>query len=180
MALNTFCLSLLQYFAKVLNYLYGSHLWQSYSASRVTTSHYLRHSSFVPRHFFASPSSHSPFEGSQRQLGMCTTIAEYVRRGRFVSFSSLSPFGGSGAYRINDSPQIPPFEGTQRQLGMCKGGCFIIFSVALPPSAYGLRPITSSSFFRLETPILTFLALLYCIMNQPLIYPSYTNRPRFV
>ena len=139
MALNTFCLSLLQYFAKVLNYLYGSHLWQSYSASRVTTSHYLRHSSFVPRHFFASPSSHSPFEGSQRQLGMCTTIAEYVRRGRFVSFSSLSPFGGSGAYRINDSSHSPFSSLVIRH--------FFLLSVILPPSAYGLRPIAFSLSF---------------------------------
>ena len=172
MALNTFCLSLSQYFAKVLNCLCGSHLWQSYSASRVTTSHYLLHSSFTPRHFFPSPSSHSPFEDSQRQLGMCTAIAEYVRRGRFVSFSSLSPFGGSGAYRINDLPHSPFF--------VIRHSSFSPFFVILPPSAYCLRPITYSLFFRLETPILTFLALLYCIMNQPLIYPSYTNRPRFV
>ncbi|EKY13563.1 hypothetical protein HMPREF9072_01519, partial [Capnocytophaga sp. oral taxon 324 str. F0483] len=31
-------------------------------------------------------------------------------KGRFVSFSSLSPFGGSGAYRINDSPQFSPLK----------------------------------------------------------------------
>ena len=49
-----------------------------------------------------------------------------------------------------------------------------------PPSAYGLRPITSSSFFRLETSFLTFLALLYHSMSQLLIYPFYNNRPRFV
>ena len=54
------------------------------------------------------------------------------------------------------------------------------FSFILPSSAYGLRPIASSSFFRLETPFLTFLALLYRCMNQLLIYLSYTNRPRFV
>ena len=54
------------------------------------------------------------------------------------------------------------------------------FSFILPPSAYGLRPITYSSFFRLEILFLTFLALLYYIMNQLLIHPSYTNRPRFV
>jgi len=57
---------------------------------------------------------------------------------------------------------------------------FLPFSVTLPPSAYGLRPITYSFFFRLETPILTFLVLLYYIMNQLLTYPFYTNRPRFV
>ena len=49
-----------------------------------------------------------------------------------------------------------------------------------PPIAYGLRPSTSSSFFRLETPFLTFLTLLYYIMSQLLIHPFYTNRPRFV
>ena len=49
-----------------------------------------------------------------------------------------------------------------------------------PPSAYGLRPSASSSFFRLETPFLPFLALLYYTINQLFIYPSYTNRPRFV
>ncbi|EKY13873.1 hypothetical protein HMPREF9072_01266, partial [Capnocytophaga sp. oral taxon 324 str. F0483] len=38
----------------------------------------------------------------------------------------------------------------------------------------------SSSFFRLETLILTFLALLYCTMNQFFTHPFYTNRPRFV
>jgi len=37
-----------------------------------------------------------------------------------------------------------------------------------------------SLFFRLETPFLTFLALLYDIMNQLFTYPFYTNRPRFV
>ena len=54
------------------------------------------------------------------------------------------------------------------------------FSFILPPSAYGLRPNTSFSFFRLETPFLTFFMLLYYSMNQQLIHPSYTNRPRFV
>ena len=57
---------------------------------------------------------------------------------------------------------------------------FLPFSVTLPPSAYGLRSITSSSFFRLETPFLTFLALLYYTINQLFAYPFYTNRPRFV
>ena len=54
------------------------------------------------------------------------------------------------------------------------------FSFILPPSVYDLRPIASSSFFRLETPFLTFLALLYYSMNQLLIYPFYINRPSFV
>ena len=82
-------------------------------------------------------------------------------KGEVCLLFQLVPFGGSGAYRINDSPHSP-------------------FSFTLPPSAYGLRPIASFSFFRLETPFLTFLALLYYSMNQQLIYPSYTNRPRFV
>ena len=56
----------------------------------------------------------------------------------------------------------------------------LLFSFILPPSAYGLRPIASSSFFRLETPFLTFLMLLYHSMNQQLTHPFYTNRPRFV
>ena len=54
------------------------------------------------------------------------------------------------------------------------------FSFILPSSAYGLRPIASSSFFRLETPFLTFLALLYNTINQLFIHSFYTNRPRFV
>ena len=56
----------------------------------------------------------------------------------------------------------------------------LLFSFILPPSVYDLRPIASSSFFRLETPFLTFLALLYYSMNQLLIYPFYINRPSFV
>ncbi|EKY12810.1 hypothetical protein HMPREF9072_01837 [Capnocytophaga sp. oral taxon 324 str. F0483] len=51
----------------------------------------------------------------------------------------------------------------------------MLFSIA-----YGLKPITSSSFFRLETPFLPFLLLLYYIINQLFIHPFYTNRPRFV
>ena len=66
-----------------------------------------RHSSLVIRHFFPFPVSTFPFKGSQRLLGMCTARAESVIRGWFVSFSSLSPFGGSGAYRINNSPHSP-------------------------------------------------------------------------
>ena len=44
----------------------------------------------------------------------------------------------------------------------------------------GLFTSLSSLFFRLETVILTFLALLYCVMSQLLVYPFYTNRPSFV
>ena len=68
-------------------------------------SHYLHQSSLVIsslfRHYLPS------LRGSQRLLDMCTARAEYVIGGRFVTFSSLSPFGGSGAYRINDSPHSP-------------------------------------------------------------------------
>ena len=62
-------------------------------------------------------------------------------------------------------PNIPPLKGAR---GM------------LSPIAYSLRPSTFSLFFRLETPFLTFFASLYYIMSQLFIYPSYTNRPRFV
>ena len=75
---------------------------------------------------------------------------EYVRRGRFLSLPRH---------------HIPPLKGAR---GM------------LFPIAYALRPMTYSSFFRLETPFLPFFVPLYYAMNQPLIYPSYTNRPRFV
>ena len=50
----------------------------------------------------------------------------------------------------------------------------------IPPSAYGLRPNASSLFFRLETLFLPFFVSLYYTMSQLLIYPFYTNRPRFV
>ncbi len=43
-----------------------------------------------------------------------------------------------------------------------------------------LRDSYPFSFFRLETSFLAFLVLLYYIINQLLIYPFYTNRPRFV
>ena len=130
----------------------------------------IRHSplviSFLLRHYIPL------LEGSQRQLGMCPARAEYVRRGRFVSFSSLSPFGGSGAYRINDLPHSPFF--------VIRHSSFSPFFVMLPPIAYGLRPSAYSSFFRLETPFLAFLALLYYIMSQLFTHPFYTNRPSFV
>ena len=67
-----------------------------------------------------------------------------------------------------------------RQLGMCLARAEYVNRGMLSPIAYGLRPITSSSFFRLETPFSPFLVLLYHIINQLLIYPFYTNRPRFV
>ena len=90
--------------------------------------------------FSPFPSLHSPFEGSQRQLGMCTARAEYVRRERFVSFSSLSPFGGSGAYRINDSSQFPLIEGARERF-------LLIFrhtpSQCLCPKAQCLFPFLS-------------------------------------
>ena len=81
-----------------------------------------------------------------------------------------------------------------RERSMCKGGYFhhITFVIRLssfvilslfrhtPPIAYGLRPITSSLFFRPETLFLPFFTSLYYIMSQSFIYPFYTNRPRFV
>ena len=57
---------------------------------------------------------------------------------------------------------------------------FSRFSVILPPSAYGLRPSTSFSFFRLETSFSPFFASLYYTINQFFTHPFYTNRPRFV
>ena len=54
-----------------------------------------------------------------------------------------------------------------------------LFRHYLPP-LLGRGSGRGFSFFRLETPFLTFLALLYYIINQLFIHPSYTNRPRFV
>ena len=54
------------------------------------------------------------------------------------------------------------------------------FPITTLPLSLGEGRGEDSSFFRLETPFLTFLMLLYYSMNQPLIYPFYTNRPRFV
>ena len=61
-----------------------------------------------------------------------------------------------------------------------RSSSFVLLSVILPPSAYGLRSSASSSFFRLETPFSPFLYSLYYTMNQLFIHPFYTNRPRFV
>ena len=82
-------------------------------------SHYLRQSSLVISSLFRPYLP--PLRGSQRLLDMCTARAEYVIGGRFVAFSSLSPFGGSGAYRINDSPQFPPLKEV-RESGVCVKG----------------------------------------------------------
>ena len=49
----------------------------------------------------------------------------------------------------------------------------------IPPSPWerdGVRIL----FLSPRNPLLTFLPLLYYIMNQLFIYPFYTNRPRFV
>ena len=56
------------------------------------------------------------------------------------------------------------------------------FSLSVPtlPLSLGEGRGEDSLFFRLETPFLPFFASLYYIINQLLIYPSYTNRPRFV
>ena len=66
-----------------------------------------------------------------------------------------------------------PFEGKSARAEYVNRGM-------LSPSAYGLRPSASSSFFRLETSFLPFFVSLYYAINQLFIYPSYTNRPRFV
>ena len=57
---------------------------------------------------------------------------------------------------------------------------FLPFPVTTFPLFRYTPPSASSSFFRLETPFLPFFASLYYTMSQLLIYPSYTNRPRFV
>ena len=106
----------------------------------------LRHLSLVTHHFSPFPSPHSPFEGSQRLLGMYSTrdfhhIFFVIRLSSFV---------------------------------------ISLFFPLHPPSAYGLRPITYSLFFRLETPFLPFFTSLYYTMNQLFTHPFYTNRPRFV
>ena len=54
------------------------------------------------------------------------------------------------------------------------------FIVAISPLSLGEGRGEDSLFFRLEPPFLTFFVLLYHIMIQPPIHPSYTNRPRFV
>ncbi|EPE01221.1 hypothetical protein HMPREF1528_00051 [Capnocytophaga sp. oral taxon 336 str. F0502] len=110
-------------------------------------------------HFFGKssilfPSLYSPFEDSQRQPRMYTTIAEYVYRKIF-----------SPHYLRLSVATIPPLKGAR--------GMF-------PPIAYALRPSAYSLFFRLETLFLPFFASLYYAMSQLFIYPFYTNRPRFV
>ena len=71
-----------------------------------------------------------------------------------------------------------------RERSMCKEKYFhhITFPFSVPTFSLSLGEGRGedSSFFRLETPFLPFLTLLYYIINQLFIYPSYTNRPRFV
>ena len=147
-------------------------------------SHSLRQSSLVISSLFRPYLP--PLQDSQRLLDMCTARTEYVIRGRFITFSSLSPFGGSGAYRINDSPHSPSPSKSARDFHhiffVIRLSSLVISSFFrhTPPSACGLRPSASSSFFRLETLFLTFLALLYHTINQLFTHSSYTNRPRFV
>jgi len=56
------------------------------------------------------------------------------------------------------------------------------FSLSVPtlPLSLGEGRGEDSLFFRLETPFLPFFVSLYYTINQLFIYPSYTNRPRFV
>ena len=78
------------------------------------SSHSLpRHSSLVTRHFFPFPSPHSPFEGSQRQLGMYPTrdfhhiffvirLSSLVIFSPFPSLHSPSPWEKSPNRRVCD------------------------------------------------------------------------------
>ena len=80
-----------------------------------------------------------------------------------------------------------PFEGSQQEIFITFPSSFVSRHSSFlspfrhtPPIAYALRPSAYSLFFRLETLFSSFFASLYCIMSQSLIYPFYTNRPRFV
>ena len=86
-------------------------------------------------------------------------------KGEVCHLSQLVPLRGFGGLPNKRLATVPLLKGAR---GM------------LSPSAYGLRPSVSSSFFRLETPFLPFFTSLYYIISQLFIYPSYTNRPRFV
>ena len=122
--------------------------------------HYPRHSSFLPFSVITFPLIEVASDSwvcAPQKRSMC-------KGGGLSPFSSLSSFGGSGAYRINDSLHSP-FEGGQGD---------VIFQ-CLWPKAQCLF-----LFFRLETPFLLFFVSLYYTMSQSLIYPFYTNRPRFV
>ena len=106
---------------------------------------------------------------------MLQSIAESVYRRIF------SP------YYLRLSVSNSPFEDSQQEIFITfpssfvsRHSSFLPFSIILPPIAYGLRPSAYSLFFRLETLFLPFFASLYYIMSQILIYPFYTNRPRFV
>ena len=60
---------------------------------------------------------------------MCTERAEYVIGVRFVTFSSLPPFGGSGAYRIKDSLHSP-FERKSARAEYVNRGMFLLVPMA--------------------------------------------------
>ena len=110
MALNTFCLSLLQYFAKVLNCLCGSHLWQSYTVSRVTTSHYLLHSSFTPRHFFLFFVTTFPFLKVASDSWVCVKEDIFTTLpSTFPSPHYPSPWERDGVRILFLSPRNPVF-----------------------------------------------------------------------
>ena len=87
------------------------------------SSFVLCHSSFLPfsiatfplfhRYTPPFPSLHSPFEGSQRQLGMCPARAEILNRKKFSSFfpslHSFSPWERAGVRIPFLSPRNPDF-----------------------------------------------------------------------
>ena len=128
------------------------------------------HSSFILRSFLIVRATDTCLCGSHfsfatlplgeevRESGVC------VRR-EVCHLFQLVPLRGFGGLPNKRLATFPLIEGARGRLF---------------PTAYGLRSIASSSFFRLETPFLTFFALLYDIMNQLFIHPFYTNRPRFV
>ena len=114
---------------------------------------------------------------------MITNVTQKVQRQYiFFDFKNILPFNNCFLL-FSPFPSLhSPFEENPHHHSslFIRSSSFLPFSVILPPSAYGLRPITYSSFFRLETPFFPFLTLLYYTMSQSLIYPFYTNRPRFI
>ena len=150
-------------------------------------------SSFVPGHSSFLPLSVTIFllSGVASNSWVCARQKQSMCKGEVCHLFQLVPLRGFGGLPNKWLATVSLFEGSQRQLGMCKEEYFIIFSVTtfplsegargrLSPTAYGLRPSASSSFFRLETLFLSFFALLYYTISQLFIYSSYTNRPRFV
>ena len=137
-------------------------------------------SSFILRSFFVLSSFflRSFFVHSSFILRSFFVHSSFILRSFFVHSSSiLRPFF------VHSSFILRPF---LIDRATCPYPCGSHLPVWLtlfrytPPSAYGLRPSAYSFFFRLETPFLTFFVSLYYTMNQSLIYPFYTNLPRFV